>query len=152
LFGNTWQVVGITIVSVLLMAYLANLFSASFGHQVVTPAFVGLLFVLLIGYVISLRESIQASSLAERLLLVAILVGPLFFSGIVFSTLLKRTGSIASAMSYNLMGAMLGGVLEYNSMRFGFSSLYLIAFFLYGLAWFCAFSLMRRAAPQALPA
>jgi cytochrome b561 len=33
------------------------------------------------------------------------------------------------------MGAMLGGALEYNSMRLGFSSLYLIALALYGLAW-----------------
>jgi hypothetical protein len=52
-------------------------------------------------------------------------------------------------MSYNLMGAMLGGVLEYNSMRFGFSSLYLIAFILYGLAWVSAFS--RRMAPGGAP-
>jgi cbb3-type cytochrome oxidase subunit 3 len=42
------------------------------------------------------------------------------------------------------MGAMLGGVLEYNSMRFGFSSLYLIAFLLCGLAWVFAFSLKSR--------
>ncbi|HMH64834.1 MAG TPA: hypothetical protein VK515_04570, partial [Rhizomicrobium sp.] len=67
--------------------------------------------------------------------MVAILVGPLFFSGLVFSMLLKSTENISGAMAYNLMGAMLGGALEYNSMRFGFSSLYLIAVGLYGLAW-----------------
>jgi spermidine synthase len=135
LFGNTWQVVGITIVSVLVMAYLANLFAAGLKRQVLALAFGGLLCVLLLGYAVSLHESIQASSLSEKLLLVTILVGPLFFSGIVFSTLLKGTENISAVMSYNLMGAMLGGVLEYNSMRFGFSSLYLVAFLLYGLAW-----------------
>jgi len=100
-------------------------------------AFAGLLAVLLLGFAVSAHGSVQTASLTEKLLVVAILVGPLFFSGIVFSTLLKRTQSIAAAMSYNLMGAMLGGALEYNSMRFGFSSLYLIAFLLYGLAWMC---------------
>ena len=38
-------------------------------------------------------------------------------------------------MAYNLTGAMLGGVLEYNAMQFGFASLYVIAFALYALAW-----------------
>lgn len=143
LFGNTWQVVGITIVSVLVMAYLANLFAAGLKRRVLPLAFGGLLCVLLLGYSVSLHESIKAASLLEKLLLVTLLVGPLFFSGIVFSTLLKGAGNISAVMSYNLMGAMLGGVLEYNSMQFGFSSLYLIAFLLYGLAWLSAFSLSR---------
>jgi len=137
LFGNTWQVVGITIVSVLVMAYLANLFAGRWVRPIMAFAFAGLLAVLLLGFAISAHGSVQTASLTDKLLVVAILVGPLFFSGIVFSTLLKRTQSLAAAMSYNLMGAMLGGALEYNSMRFGFSSLYLIAFLLYGLAWMC---------------
>jgi spermidine synthase len=135
LFGNTWQVVGITIASVLVMAYLANVLAARLARQILTFAFLGLLAVLLIGYWIASNGSITASGLPEKILLVAILVGPLFFSGLVFSTLLKGTENISAAMAYNLMGAMLGGALEYNSMRFGFSSLYLIAFLLYGLAW-----------------
>jgi spermidine synthase len=146
LFGNTWQVVGITIVSVLVMAYLANVFAGRLTRQILTLAFGGLLSVLLIGFTISIHGSIQASSLSERLLLVIILVGPLFFSGVVFSTLLGRIENISAAMSYNLMGAMLGGALEYNSMRFGFSSLYLIAFILYGLAFISVLSLNRRGA------
>jgi hypothetical protein len=74
----------------------------------------------------------------------------LLFSGIVFSTLLKGAENISAVMSYNLMGAMLGGVLEYNSMRFGFSSLYLIAVLLYGLAWISASSLSRRPLREAV--
>jgi hypothetical protein len=62
----------------------------------------------------------------------------------VFSTLLRRTENVSEAMAYNLMGAMLGGALEYNSMRFGFSSLYLIALGLYGLAWITMLPIARR--------
>jgi hypothetical protein len=144
LFGNTWHVVGITIVSVLVMAYLANIFAARMTRQVVTLAFFGLFAVLLAGYALALHGSIPASSLPQRMLLVAILVGPLFFSGLVFSTLLKNTENISGAMAYNLMGAMLGGALEYNSMRFGFSSLYLIALGLYGLAWITMLPIRKR--------
>jgi hypothetical protein len=37
-------------------------------------------------------------------------------------------------MSMNLMGALIGGVLEYNSMYFGFQFLYLLAIGLYAAA------------------
>ena len=144
LFGNTWQVVGITIASVLVMAYLANIMAARLTRQILSLAFLGLLAILLVGYAIAINGSIPASDLPQRVLLVAILVGPLFFSGLVFSTLLKGTENISAAMAYNLMGAMLGGALEYNSMRFGFSSLYLIAIVLYGLAWLALLPATRR--------
>src|SRR5258707_1237819 len=109
------------------MAFLANVFAARRTRQAITPPFLGLFVVLLVGYWVATHGGIAASTLPGRLLLVGILVGPLFFSGLLFSTLLKGSENISGAMAYNLMGAMLGGALEYNSMQFGFSSLYLIA-------------------------
>jgi hypothetical protein len=135
LFGNTWQVVGVTIISVLVMAYLANLCAGRLTQRMLNGAYAGLFAVLLAGYAVAVHGSSWATSLPQRLLLVGVLVGPLFFSGMVFSTLLKGSKNISGAMAYNLMGAMLGGALEYNSMRLGFSSLYLIALALYGMAW-----------------
>jgi len=41
-------------------------------------------------------------------------------------------------MAINLLGAIFGGMLEYNSMYFGFQFLYLLALALYGLAWLSA--------------
>jgi spermidine synthase len=144
MFGNTWQVVGITIVSVLVMAYLANIFASRMTRQVMTLSFLGLIAILLVGYAVASHGSILASSLPQRILLVVILVGPLFFSGLVFSSLLKGTENVSGVMAYNLLGAMLGGALEYNSMRFGFSSLYLIALGLYGLAWITMLPITKR--------
>jgi hypothetical protein len=90
---------------------------------------------LLIGYLIATHGGVATSSFWDKLIPVAIMASPLFFSGLVFSVMLKSTKNITSAMAYNIMGAMLGGVLEYNSMKFGFSFLYLIALGLYGFAW-----------------
>ena len=61
------------------------------------------------GLCLAVHGSASATSLPQKLLLVAVLVGPLFFSGMVFSTLLKGSRNISGAMAYNLMGAMLGG-------------------------------------------
>jgi hypothetical protein len=59
----------------------------------------------------------------------------MFFSGMVFSTLLRSRGEISGIISANLFGAMCGGLLEYNSMFFGFRSLYLMAIGLYLVAF-----------------
>ena len=37
------------------------------------------------------------------------------------------------------MGALFGGLMEYNSMYFGFAFLYLLAMAFYGLAWLFSF-------------
>jgi hypothetical protein len=70
----------------------------------------------------------------------------LFFSGIVFSTLIaKAEVNISTALAYNLIGALFGGLMEYNSMYFGFAFLYFLAIGFYFLAW--AFS----RSPAAIP-
>jgi hypothetical protein len=51
------------------------------------------------------------------------------------------------ALSSNLLGAMLGGFLEYNSMYFGFRSLYFLAIAMYLLAF--VGSIRRRTASPA---
>jgi hypothetical protein len=84
---------------------------------------------------------------AGRIASAALLTSPLFFSGIVFSTLLGTRGSVAAVMAANLLGAMAGGLLEYNSMYFGFRFLYLLAMALYATAWVHTL-VSRRAAPS----
>jgi hypothetical protein len=74
-----------------------------------------------------------------RLETLVVLTLPLLFSGIVFSTLLSSKGKISSMIAMNLMGAICGGLLEYNSMYFGFRFLYLIAMGCYVLAFFSEF-------------
>jgi hypothetical protein len=71
---------------------------------------------------------------------------PLFFAGLAFSAELKRSGSVAAALSSNLLGAMLGGCLEYNALYFGYRSLYVVALAIYALAMLS--SLRPRAARQ----
>ena len=62
-----------------------------------------------------------------------------------FSSLIAKPGqNISTALAYNLMGALFGGLMEYNSMYFGFAFLYLLAMGFYGLAW--VFSLEPSAA------
>jgi hypothetical protein len=129
------------------MALGANAAVQRFGLRRAAVPFAFLLVSLCIGYVVA-RAGGMPSTWAGRLGAVALLTCPVFFSGIVFSTLLRGTTNIAGAMSANLLGAMCGGMLENNALRFGYSSMYLIAAAIYvfaAVAWFLA----RRRGQQA---
>jgi SAM-dependent methyltransferase len=131
-FGNTWQVVGIVIGAILVMAWLGNWVAGR--RAIVRPWVPWLMLLASLGLGLALvRASGIGSIAAWRWTAVALLTCPVFFSGIVFSTALARTREASSALGLNLLGAMAGGVLEYNSMYFGFQSLYWLAVALYSL-------------------
>jgi hypothetical protein len=133
-FGSTWRVTAVVISGVLLMAFLANAFVERFRIQRPQPAFVLLMASLAAGWMMAGQGGF-GSTLGGRIATVALLTSPMFFSGIVFSTLLRGRQAIAAVMAANLSGAMLGGLLEYNSMYFGFRFMYLLALGFYALAF-----------------
>jgi hypothetical protein len=129
-FGNTWQVIGIVIGAILVMAWLGNWIAGR--RPVSRPWMPWLLLLMSLGLGLAfVRAGGIESTAAGRWTAVLLLTCPLFFSGILFSTLLSRAAEASSALGMNLLGAMAGGVLEYNSMYFGFQSLYWLALALY---------------------
>jgi len=142
-FGNTWQVIGIVIAFILIMAFLANCAVQYLKIRLPYLAFGLLLASLVIGWWIA-RAGGLPSTAAGRLQTAVVLTCPLFFSGIVFSSLLSSNKDISGIMAYNLLGAVCGGLLEYNSMYFGFQSLYLIALGCYALALVSGVFVLRR--------
>jgi spermidine synthase len=129
-FGNTWHVIAIAIASILIMAFLAN---SVVQRLRIASSFLPYLFLFVslgAGWWISKAGGLPSTTLG-RFETALVLTCPLFFSGIVFSTLLSAQSRISKVMSMNLLGAMCGGILEYNSMYFGFRFLYLLAMALY---------------------
>jgi hypothetical protein len=136
--GGTWFVIAATIVMVLMMAFLANLMVQRKLVPRTGLAYLGLFLSLLVGYFYARNHELVAfaSPLANLMVSCVLLTVPLFFSGIVFSTLIgKAEINISTALAYNLMGALFGGLMEYNSMYFGFAFLYLLAIGFYFLSW-----------------
>ena len=132
-FGNSWQVIGIVIVAILVMAFLANFVVRRYAIERSLMTYLVLLFSLAVGWWIAHTGGLPSSWLG-RIGLAIVLTSPIFFSGILFSTLLRSRGAISGMMAMNLLGAMCGGLLEYNSMYFGFQFLYLLAAGLYVVA------------------
>jgi hypothetical protein len=135
-FGNSWQVIGVVIAGVLVMAFLANCVVQWLRLERPLVPYLLLLASLGLGWLVAGRGGLPSTAFG-RMETVVLLTSPIFFSGLAFSTLVGARGKIAGIMAVNLLGAMCGGLLEYNSMYFGFRALYLIAMVLYAaaLAW-----------------
>jgi hypothetical protein len=143
-YGSTWVVVGVVIAAILLMAFAANWLMMRVAGVNLWLVY-GLLLLAL-----AARLGADAihlhSAWADRTTMTTLVTLPLFFAGLVFSSELKRVTSIGAAMGSNLLGAMLGGCLEYNSMYFGYRSLYYLALAIYALAMISSVMGARRAA------
>jgi spermidine synthase len=147
--GGTWLVIAAAIMLVLVMAYLANLIVTRTALKLAGPAYLGLFVSLLVGYGVATSHGQWqfGSPLAQLAVSCFVLTIPLFFAGIIFSSLIADSEiNISTGFAYNLMGALFGGVMEYNSMYFGFAFLYLLAMGFYFLAW--AFSWKPRSLLQ----
>lgn len=142
-FGNTWQVIGLVIASILVMAFLANCAVGYFGIKRPYIPYLVLCAAILFGWSVAGAGGLASTTLG-RIETAILLTCPLFFSGIIFSLLIAGRKGVAGIMAFNLLGAVCGGLLEYNSMYFGFRSLYLLALGCYALAFVTGF---RRAQP-----
>ena len=134
-YGSTWMVVSVVIAAIMIMAFAANLLVIRIGSLRPVITYSLLAVSLALGLAQTFAGLQNLSPTVGKLLMTAILTLPLFFSGFAFSSELKKSASVGIALSSNLLGAMLGGFLEYNAMYLGYRSLYIIALIMYGLAF-----------------
>jgi len=135
IFGGTWVVISIIILLILTMAFLANLIIYKRIKINENLIYFLLLVSLIVSYYFTSFRIEDYSLNLAKVLNPIFLTLPLFFSGLAFSSELKKINSPSIALSSNILGALFGGLLEYNSMYFGFKFLYLLAIFVYFLSF-----------------
>ena len=135
IYGSTWVVVSVVITAILTMAYLANLMIIKNVKISVNKIYFFLIFSLFLTYIISYVNFYNYPTIYLKFIIPFVLTFPVFFSGLAFSKELLSYGSTANALSCNILGALVGGLLEYNSMFFGFKFLYILAIIFYFLAY-----------------
>ena len=69
---------------------------------------------------------------------VVLAFAPIFFANLVFSYSFRETGSADMAFASNLLGAVVGGAIEYVALVTGYQALLIIVAALYGFAWLFA--------------
>ncbi|MDD4979660.1 MAG: hypothetical protein PHC54_00110 [Candidatus Omnitrophica bacterium] len=134
LFGSTWIVNAVVFSAILTIALLANWFVQA--RQLENPRWflVGLILSLFFLYFFPVTNLLRLGFLAKILSAGILLALPIFFTSLIFAVILKHTKDTGIALGSNLLGAVIGGFLEYTSMIWGLNALYLIALGLYIIA------------------
>jgi spermidine synthase len=138
LFGSTWFVNSIVISLILLMALISNWIVQRYSDIKMSVGYIGLAVGLAVLYLVPL-QTFSGYPLPLRLLGAVVVVGlPFVFSGVVFSTAFAKTTEADKALGINILGALLGGCLEYFSIVIGTKELVLLAFVLYLASFFAS--------------
>ena len=133
LFGTTWLVNSIVITALLTLVLLANVIV----RKVEVPravAFVGLFLTLALAYFVPAEALFFPSKIMRALAVAGVYCSPAFFAGLVFISSFKAVGFKAEAFGANLLGSLVGGLLESASYATGIKALVIMAAFLYLLA------------------
>ena len=135
LFGTTWFVNSLVFAGIL-MAVLA---AVELARRVRLPSpaamYVALLACLAVAWLVP-PASLLGLPVATRFLAsVAVAFAPVFVANLIFAQRFRNVGASTVAFGANLLGAMLGGVLEYVAIATGYRLLLVAVAFAYGLAF-----------------
>lgn len=140
LFGTTWVVNALVFAGVLLSVLAAVEVSRRVSFKRPARLYLVLLAALVVSFAVP-SERLLSLPIGLRFVAAVVLAfTPIFLANLVFTQRFKDVGSSASAFGANLLGAMVGGLLEYGALVVGYRMLLVLVAVLYGLA----FALGRR--------
>ncbi|MES2694134.1 MAG: hypothetical protein V4773_11725 [Verrucomicrobiota bacterium] len=145
LFGSTWVVNAAIFAGILTMVLLANLAEERWQWTNPTPWFIAL-FAATAVLCFFPTHVLQGLPLLGRAAAAGLITGlPVGIAGVIVPMLLQRAAQPAAALGSNLLGAVIGGCLEYYSMFAGLRATALMALVLYLVAYL----LLQRKRPVA---
>jgi hypothetical protein len=97
--------------------------------------YAALLGALVLSWSIAPASLLALSTVPRFLAAVGLAFAPIFLANLVFAQRFRDTASATTAFAANLLGAMVGGMLEYLSLITGYRALLIVVAGLYALAF-----------------
>jgi SAM-dependent methyltransferase len=140
LFGTTWFVNALVFGGILL-AVLAAVETARRIRAPRPRTLYGALFLsLAVAWLVPQDDLLKLTWGLRLPAAIALAFAPIFCGNLLFAERFRSVGSSTVAFGTNLLGAMIGGILEYSALVIGYRALLLVAAGLYG----CALLIGRR--------
>ena len=149
LFGTTWVVNSIVVAALLLLIVAANATVSSVPLISSRIAYAGIVIAAMVGYFVPMQSLFFPNPWVKGLAALAVLCLPVYFAGIIFARSFAEVSFNSEALGSNLLGAVVGGVLESISFWTGLRALLLVSVLLYALS---ALTLKRRHQGSAISA
>jgi len=137
-FGTTWLVNSICILSVLIAIILSNMAIIK-KPELFKPKilYAGLIATLALTYFTPIERFTSIGMIVGGSLAAIFSAIPIFFAGLIFSGSFHREKTPSVGLAFNMLGAVIGGLLEYVATYTGIRSLLLIAIVIYGISFLC---------------
>ncbi|MEY2465105.1 MAG: hypothetical protein QOH64_3243, partial [Acidimicrobiaceae bacterium] len=135
LFGTTWFVNSLVFAGVLLSVYLA----IEVARHVTLPhprrLYPVLLGLLALAWAVPQDSLLSLAPVPRFCAAVALAFAPIFVANLVFAQRFREVGSATTAFAANLLGAIVGGMIEYVALITGYRFLLIVVGGLYALAF-----------------
>ena len=136
LFGSTWNVNSLVFFAILSSVLLAVLINARFRIRHVWAFYLLLFGMLVLNLVVRPEALLYENAIARYLVASFLIFAPVFLANIIFSNSFRDTDVADIAFASNLLGIMVGGMLEYLSMLTGYHMLLVGVIAFYACAMF----------------
>ena len=151
LFGTTWTVNALVFFAILASVLVAIGISARFPLRRPLPLYVGLFASLALAWLVPPEQLLVDAPVLRYALAAVVAFAPIIFANLVFAHAFRDTAMADMSFASNLLGAMVGGALEYVALLVGYRALLLVVAGLYGLAYLFAGRLRMLADRQLEP-
>jgi len=135
LFGTTWFVNALVFIGILLAVYLAIEVARRIDLGAPWRLYVALLAALGVAWLVQPNLLLTLPGVPRFVIAVVVAFAPVFLANLVFARRFRDVAASNLAFATNLLGAMLGGVLEYASLVTGYRALLIVIALLYAGAF-----------------
>lgn len=135
LFGTTWLVNALVFIGVLLSVLAAVLVSKRYRVRRTGMLYLVLLASVAIAWLIPGSALLELALLPRFVVAITLAFLPIFTANLVFAQRFRDTAHSTAAFGANLIGAMVGGLLEYTSLVLGYRNLLILVAVVYALAF-----------------
>ena len=138
LFGTTWLVNSLVFFAVLASVLLAILVNQRWRIRSPWLLYAGLFGSIVVTLVLPPATLLIEPAWLRYTLAAALAFAPVFFANLVFSYSFRDTRTADMAFASNLLGAVVGGAMEYVALISGYGFLLVVVGALYAAAWLLA--------------
>src|SRR2546430_814812 len=135
LFGTTWFVNSLVFVGILLAVYLAIEVARRVELGPPWRLYVALIAALIVAWLVPPDLLLGLTVVPRFIVAIVIAFAPVFLANLLFASRFRDVAASNLAFATNLLGAMLGGVLEYASLVTGYRALLIVIALLYAGAF-----------------
>jgi len=135
LFGTTWVVNSLVFAGILLSVLLAIEIAARWRPKRPGALYIALLASLVVAWLVRPDQLLGLPPVPRFIAATAVTFTPVLLGNLIFAERFRAVAASTTAFGVNLLGAILGGAIEYSSVVLGYRGLILIVGALYSVAF-----------------